>query len=527
MAASSIIFANLPELVRCLAEQIRNRQQLITLCLVNRTFKDAITPFLYRDLSIGEDNVVALHDALDTNRLYHHVRSLSVCISRWSKSPGHSFHGIVQQMLAEMPLLESFTWRGDLRILLPIATLDILRKSCPAIKTLHIAFYGDMGDDSWGPGERELYRDPDLTVFSGLEELALDYLYEELPTWRFQIAQVLKNSPGLRKLRLSIARTTIVRYAENNDGAKFQNFFGQLCEEYSKTGSAPLRLRSLHLGDAMQPYEADSVKNLTDLDFLEEVYIENDGIWHKGGTPRAVDMGGGDIAFNVFGPDHCPKLRRFNFGVYDENVHQFLANITDGSFTRRLAISCRDMDIGYELAGLLRPNPDYPCRPLHLRMLNIDLERKHAYLDEGEDENKPAAIEVLDHLVSGDNGTLEGLAVRLNESRKVPGSFVVLDTLVRYVGKLVNLNQLALLLSTSLYNWMVVEELEHIARMLAVAAPRLRYIKVSELYWRIWRNRDGSVRLDRLDRYEVYEVELFRGLNWRIPGTHNPIQLHP
>jgi hypothetical protein len=372
--------------------------------------------------------------------------------------------------------------------------------------------------DDWRIGEHFLYGEPKLADFSGLQELTLDNLYEELPWWRSQIVEVLKNSPSLQKLKLSLATETLFRYADLGERFDFEDFFDRLCDEYAETGAAPLRLLSLHLGTAVYPYKADSPKKLTDLRFLEEVHIENCGVWHRGAM--VIDMYNDEedsgIAFGAFGPAHCPNLRRLSLAEYQRDVHEFVAIIGDTSFTRKLAISSQSMDGGYELAALLRPDPNYPFLPLHLRMLNIELQRDQIRLfdEDGADlgnEDIPRAEQVLEDLVSGDDGTLEGLAVHLKEDRRC---FERLELLVDTVSQLANLTQLAVVASMYAEREMGVEALESAAHRLATAAPRLRYIRMYESYWRVWRNRDDTIRLDMLDRNEADKVELFRGLNW-------------
>ena len=372
--------------------------------------------------------------------------------------------------------------------------------------------------EGWRLAERALYGKPDLTVFSGLEELTLDYLYEELPWWRSQIVQVLKNSPGLRKLKMSLSVQTIARHHYEEEREKFESFFDDLCVEYGEAAAAPLRLRSLHLGTAVYPYEIGSLKSLTDLAFLEEVHVENGDVWDDG---IIIDMYTGDeehrgIAFHVFGPAYCPNLRRFNVAEYQRDVHDFLATTSDPSFTRRLAVSFQRVWTGYEAAALLRPNRNYPSLPLHLRMFDIDLQRSQVRLvnEDGDDlscEGIPPAKDVLADLASGDDGTLEGLAVHLAENPEAEGGFEDFGLLFDALGNLVNLSQLAVEANIYGERLLKAEALVKAAHLLAAAAPCLRYIKVYETCWRIWRNRgDGTVRLEELEGREIDDVELFR-----------------
>ena len=373
--------------------------------------------------------------------------------------------------------------------------------------------------DRWRLAERALYGRPDLTVFAGLEELTLENLYEDLPWWRSQIVQMLKNSPGLRKLKLSLSTRTIARYNHEEERENFDNFFDKLCGDFNKAAAAPLRLRSLHLGTAMYPFEQSSVMALTDSQFLEEVHLANLGVWEGGSIidMYRTDEEGSGLAFDAFGPLYCPNLRRINFADYQRDVHEFLARIEEPSFTSRLAVSCCGL-WGSEPAALLWPDPDFPSLPIHLRMLDIDLQRNQVRLyDEGDilkREDIPAAKEILANLVSGDDGTLEGLAVHLAENPEAEGGFENFGLLVHALGNLVNLTQLAIEANIHGERLIKGDALGNAARLLAAAAPRLRYVKVYDECWRIWREGGAAVRLEQLDGREIGDVELFRGSIW-------------
>lgn len=410
-----------------------------------------------------------------------------------------------------------------------------LHECCPAIKALHICFPPNLGEalgyteeatpDPRSLQERAVYGEPNLTVFSGLEELSLDELYEELPWWRAQIVQVLQNSPGLRRLKLSLSTKTLGRYYHEEEQDKFERFFDSLCDDYGETGAAPLRLRALHLGTAVYTFDADSLAKLTDLAVLEEAHIENRGVWEDGVIIDMYNDGddeGSGIAFDAFGPLRCPNLRRLNFADYQRDAHAFLAGTADEdpSYARRLAVSCQGTWAGYEPAALLRPDENYPALPLHLRMLDVDLQRGQCRLkdEDGDDINVceiPPAREVLAGLVAGDEGALEGLAVHLEENPAAEGGFEHLDLLVDAVAQLANLTQLAI--EPNVHGERLIQDEEVMratAAMLAAASRSLRYIKVYALCWRVWRDGDKPVRLEELDDGEIGQVELFRGFIW-------------
>jgi hypothetical protein len=268
---------------------------------------------------------------------------------------------------------------------LAAATLASLHGSCPGIRAIHITFPRDwhLHSPDWRLPEHATYATygkPDVTVFSNLDELTQNELYDDLQWWKSQIAQALKKSPKLGKLQLSISRRTLYRYHADGERGVYDYVFDQLCDKYRETGTAPLRLRSLQLGTAVCPFRLRSLKNLTDLSFLEEVHVTNRAIWN--GSLSIIDVAfmayvDRGIAYEAFGPAHCPRLRSFRVTNYAGDVHRFLATAGDAACVRNLAIASRDTmseSCRHEMAALLRPDPGYPSLPLRPRMLNIDLQ---------------------------------------------------------------------------------------------------------------------------------------------------------
>jgi hypothetical protein len=87
--------------------QIHSRRQLTTLCLVNKTFNAAVTPFLYRELTIGGSKAKLDAACLAMTKHRRYIRGVSVIRC---KSLGDLYYqGIVERILPGMPLLESFT----------------------------------------------------------------------------------------------------------------------------------------------------------------------------------------------------------------------------------------------------------------------------------------------------------------------------------------------------------------------------------------------------------------------------------
>ncbi len=51
--------------------------------------------------------------------------------------------------------------------------------------------------------------------------------------------------------------------------------------------------------------------------------------------------------------------------------------------------------------------------------------------------------------------------------------------------------------------------------VLATVARRLRYIKVYQSCWRIWRGKDDVIRLEELEDREIGDVERFCRTVWK------------
>ena len=457
-----------------------------------------------------------------------------------------------------------------------------LYESCPAIKAIHINFPENMGQqlgytrwndqpDDRRRTERAIYGKPDFTVFSGLEELTLDNVYEELPWWRSQIVQLLEKSPGLQKLRLSLAANTLFRYKDKEDCAEFYyNFFDKLCVEYGAVAS-PLRIRSLHLGNAVLPFKLGRIQLLTDLSVLEDAHIENRKLVStKSGpmssgvpacinpTEREWDTTDADdagyphfyddyhaVAFQVFGPVNCPNLRRLTVGHYDEDLDEYLRDTADPVWTRKLALSCVSMHgCDMQPASLLLRNP-----ALHMRMLEIDLSW-HLGLSNIDSNlefftsslrsclGSSAAKLILDRLSHEDHGTLEGLAVYLRVNSALDLVCRDQSPLLAALSQLHNLTQFSIEgLSESqmpglkfFYNanqslvkgfskserLLRKQGFPWLAELCALKAPRLRYVGVCGTHWRVLREGPTMrVRLEKLEDWEIDSVELFRGCVWK------------
>lgn len=111
MSTAVTKFASLPELLRVLAGNIRSLRQLATLRLVNRTFANAVTPFLFYECTIGRRNVERLYPLAYCEHLGH-VRKLNIQHGQ----DDETVRLIVKEMLLpKMPRLESFSYVPTLK----------------------------------------------------------------------------------------------------------------------------------------------------------------------------------------------------------------------------------------------------------------------------------------------------------------------------------------------------------------------------------------------------------------------------
>ncbi|KAK1833507.1 hypothetical protein QBC39DRAFT_47724 [Podospora conica] len=514
MAAAA--FASLPELVRCLAEQTRSRKQLARLSRTNKTFHLAVAPVLFREVVCLTDETL---NALANCAHLGHVRLLEVRLRHGEGEPANK---IVQQMLPRMPLLEGFCWNAALAT----TTLTVLHRSCPELKSIRFGMPCEFGSRYLGYSEdreysnepsakeleaREIYGRPDLTVFRGLEELTLDNLCEELPWWRETIVEVLKNSPELKKLGLSLSVATIGKAARYGERDTFDGFFYDVCNDFCAAGAPPLHLQSLKCGTAIIPDDAESLQSLTDLTYLEEVHIENETVWNLMDVITMYEDGEeSGIAFDALGPAQCPNLRRLTVSQYRGDVHELFAASDDPAWARQVALSFVEVNDALEPAQLLRPSDKYPSLPLHLRMLDVNLDREKVEVDDEEGGEVPTVAEVLHDLVAGDDGALEGLSVHFPLDMGHDSFSDLLQAVTDILPGLINLTQLSVVLPGQFDNFD--GKVESTARKLAGAPSQVRYVKVQKRAWRVWRDGDGTVRLEELEDREISDVELFSQL---------------
>ncbi|KAK1757006.1 hypothetical protein QBC47DRAFT_342008 [Echria macrotheca] len=367
---------------------------------------------------------------------------------------------------------------------------------------------------------RRLYLPQDFSAFTRLHELTLTNMYGDLRRWKRLIVKILRNSPGLTKLSLSLSDYAVERSYHDGRLDDYVEFFTSLCDEYAQPNTPPLKLRSLECGTAIYPDDLDALEKLTDLSYLEEVHIDNTGVYVHGDTIILYDEDGySGLVFDAFLSPRCPKLRRFSASELRTDVFDALCGAQAAKLTRQIAVSFDRQDMGDERTSLfLRADKEHPNLPLTLRMMDLDL-------DETADEDQTAE-ELLEDLVATNADTLDGLAVHLSLSllgsagtaEESSTSDLDLGFLNARLRRLPHLRQLLVGIIEMDRHFSKQEAAVRcagIAENIARSVPQLRYICVCGTYWRIWRlggndSERPAVELERLDEARDRQgVELF------------------
>ncbi|KAK4033002.1 hypothetical protein C8A01DRAFT_40557 [Parachaetomium inaequale] len=397
-----------------------------------------------------------------------------------------------------MPALQTFVWPEEWRLM--SGTVAALHESCSRLKAIHYYGHSDrvelfrLRTDS---SPATLYN---FSGFANLHQLTLSQLRGDLAWWKGNVVHILRHSPGLRSLELSISAKSI-RSRRNYD----TNFFDQLCGGYAAVGGLPLCLQSLRCGQGVFPMSHASLAKLTDVSHLEEVHIFNhQEYWGQDDVqlyPSEQSRSG--IVFNAFWPQHCPNLRRFSVSIYQLDVHEFLcAWAVDPSFSRRLAFCVDDLrHLGYGDPSLLfRPNSGHPGRhpglPIKLRMLGLDLDRDTIFRSVPDLDEEYWREEVLGDIVASNTESLEGLMIctpmhQDDDSYSIGLNteltrFYDLDVLQEVIGRFHHLKQLSVNghrpLPDSDWGPPTPEAILDAAKKLAGAAPGLMYINIYERF---------------------------------------------
>ncbi|KAK4213381.1 hypothetical protein QBC37DRAFT_388016 [Rhypophila decipiens] len=565
--ASMRRFFTSSDMLRCLGERIISKSTLSALCQTSRQFDVEFSYFLYREveivgnwLSVNNRDSNSGWSAKRSSKL-HHVRKAIVRMV-WPGNPA-VFNLHLCDILQRMPELRILQWDSSS---MDSQTLDVIKVHCPKLKGLSVSFpgnaYGELlGGETPGMGgqwdaERAAF-DPLLTeqmclamtralewrlrdlitqglpFVQNLRYFSYYEIYGDLIIQRGALVDVLRHCLQLEHLGLSLEPYP-------TDGSLF---FEKLCDEYGAMGGSRLRLKSLHCGRDIYPPEESSLQKLTDVSYLESLTILNDTTGH--------DTDPLSNAVGAFDPEKCPRLRYLWFAMHSPSMielfSKFAAPYSDGRPPSRL-LDCFTMypyaHFADTVGQLAKAQDGSSIEPadisLPFRMLNITLavedtadvaDPSTSDPSSPEDDKYPycwqvkEAIESLEFLVNTTRLTLEGLAMDIPTRRTWRrGGMEVQPDIERAIHvqlpRLTKLKVLAIRVFAHEDDeaWETPEkmQLEDLARYYAQLLPGLRFIAVTDYFWRIDRNRYGVLVLEEMFDKEVGCVELFYR-SWPAP----------
>ncbi|TPX07429.1 uncharacterized protein E0L32_002101 [Thyridium curvatum] len=523
MASSIARFAATPELLMCLADQwkqIHNRKTLLSLSQTSRLFNTVFAVFLYKELTLKVPNTGKFYTLLTPSNL-EHVRSLithPVELYSGGVESGKR-NSLLQLLLPHLPQLTTLRWEG---LNLTADTVRMIHRHCPQLESLHVKYTGKEigrfkmpsrpfnGFNHWAWSDSSsnhiqehhpVFHNPGFESFTGLKELCLYGLFGDLESWCHKIVAIAVSCPQLETLGLSHSCDT-QKLTGYYDTMEPVGFFDDICSQYGETGAAPLRLKTLHIGDGGLLRGGIEIMNkLTDVAFLEELGAYDDSeAWCNDQTVEA------------FTKTKLPRLRRLIMKWMPLELITHLKSDRAEDFSQQLALLALDFPQG-ALGGV---------NPAKLRMTSVMLLPSPAVPDD--------MASRLGELADRCGDVLEGIAFYVGNS-PCPARVtkLVLDNLVEVATRLVKLTQIYICFPdgrdqkyspSDTYLEFDSAYCADLACRLVRAAPRLRYLCIRGVFWEAQKSVDGTVKLIELERQDWRHVELFKmategeGLVW-------------
>lgn len=494
-----------------------DKSNLSVLCRVNRVCQLVFTQALNRHITLIDHpsgpgfSSLRLLRLLAENASVAHTQTLTIGSyqSRWEALD----HQAARRLLSRFPSLRRFDCFG---VPLEASTAAALVNSCGRLSAVHIDFPVSEADriDVDADGNRDgvvLH----LGNLTGLRELCLDHMYGHPEQWIGPIARVLIASPGLQKLQLSMSRSAVTFHLARREAdlTPFKTFLLRICTLFKASGASPLRLRSFRCGSGVHPdFPPGSPCAITDLiclGDLETVYL-NTGIGVPATIAPTVLVAGTDRHIPISPLVHdTPRLRRFSVSRYDGLVHDALSAL-DADRARQLAVT---WDV-LSTTTALGPNSlvGISSAPKHhFRLFKIEFQRSTrddvAFDGAAQAGRRVALAEargIVEGLVEGDGGTLEGLDVVLPLRWREP----YVDLLAEMIPGLMGLTQLSIDDEDDFVDF---DFWGKAAKKLAVAGRRLRYVERPLDCLEVVRGGEGAVPLLEIMGVmeEMDDAELF------------------
>jgi hypothetical protein len=391
-----------------------------------------------------------------------------------------------------------------------------LRANCLNLKTLVIHYEEEIeglagiAHACWGGNgfaeRNHNFNKPDLSMFFGLTTLEVSNLHGDLPEVRCGLVQVLLNSPGLQALALSISLLTLERFEMRSVDytAEYLEFWEQTCLDYAEAGGIPLRLRKIVLGLSVLLWKPGTyLAGLTDLKYLEDVYIHNDYYC----TPLQSMETEDNIAWSLLTPTNCPNLTSFGVTKYNKSVKKW-GDSLDGGYIKQLAIKSGMIK---DLAGMMSDKEDRRASSHHkLKSLTT------------------AMNPMFNESYHSDN--LNALSLKSFQALSMRAWYDTPEHRYKILERLKETTRLEQLLlygcqGNGRESMPVRGSFEY---EIAVECTQLQYLRLDKVAWRITRSRgvdDGlNLGFERLDRFEIRAAEEFQATgifndNWD-PGKN-------
>jgi hypothetical protein len=461
--------------------------------------------YLYAHVSFDHYNILFLENrrnALVANPRLKNIRTLVFRNFKDSASFDlvNYLNVLLREIVGRSPELRSLTWDPAE---LSKETVETITRSCPRLEHLSVKGRVSLSDyyiwhenhlsDSRRVAEIDHYRwNENLALFTNLRALVLIDLPEpSVATWRKRLVTMLLASAGLRELSVSF----IVSH-ELWEPFPRGSFLARLGDDYETAGGRPLALRNLRLGllprrgieshgNGLQgPIvgPSDYLHKLLQFDVLEELHAPNITIW--GSVPQSTDLTSHQRynPWQFFTADRFPNLQTISTERFDIHMANFLIHDADKATLEQVGIRVTECFCSSEVESLL-PKLFQTKGPLS-RISKFMLPRTtpNAHLDR-------ISEKLLDTCLN-----LTTLAIEIG-----PSGF---HQCIEKLAKISRLKRIWLRLAQNIG----LGQSKIIAHLVVSQCKLVRFIRVDNWSWRVWRGAANSVSLERLTSRE-HEVE--------------------
>ena len=335
-------------------------------------------------------------------------------------------------------------------------------------------------------GSRAISVDPtvELALFANLTSLKILNITGDLHRAGTNLVHILLGLPGLRTLALSINVDTAETLCQESlgDAENCRSFFLRFCGSYAEAGGRPLQLEKLECGHSIILLDPGTyLAQLTDLSYLQEVHVSNERVFVI--PNRGLSYG--PIAWSLFTPLLCPRLRKIGTYAADQSFSSWLQGLEEG-YIKQIRLEGSDITAPWGLYGHHKDKLRLDTTTL-LR-IQVDISIKNRSL----------------------NG-IQALVLDL----KIFSPEVALEYLLDHVEAtdlhLLSINQVTQEMCARVRAaWKAPAE-EGCVSEVARKFKKLNFLRVGDRAWRIWRTvkrgEKDDIRLEGLDRFEARAIE--------------------